>query len=105
MLIATFIIKRRLKMTRKNIPGQVWEVVKPKGEVFNPQIQNSLIVQTRLGRFHSEGKNQMGVSYFANPTPNRKYLSVYPIDENISDKVPELFTNLGVVKSHGRREQ
>ena len=47
----------------------------------------------------------MGGSYFANPAPNRKYPSVYPIDNSISDKVPELFTNLGVVKSHGKREQ
>ena len=44
MLIAIFIIKRRLKMARKNISGQVWEVVKLKREVFNPQIQKSFIV-------------------------------------------------------------
>ena len=40
MLIATFIIKRGLKMSRKNIPGQVRKVVKLKRVVFNPQIKN-----------------------------------------------------------------
>ena len=39
MLIAALIIKWRLKITRKNIPGQVWEVVKLNGEVLNPQIE------------------------------------------------------------------
>ena len=87
-------------MARKNIPGQVQKVVKLKRVVFNPQIQKS-----KLGRFHTEGKDQMGESYFANPAPNRKYPSVYPIDDSISDKAPELFTNLGIVKSHRRREQ
>ena len=47
----------------------------------------------------------MGGSDFANSAPNRKYPSVYLIDDSISDKVAELFTNPGVVKPHGRREQ
>ena len=44
MLIANFVIKRGLKMARENISGQVWQVVKLKKEVFNPEIQKSLIV-------------------------------------------------------------
>ena len=47
----------------------------------------------------------MGGSYFANPAPNREYPGVYPIDDGISDKIPEMFANLGIVKSHGRKEQ
>ena len=88
MLTATFIIKRRLKMARKNIPEQVWEVVKPKREVFNPQIQKSFIVAlTRLGRFHIEGKEKMGGSYFANPA------------QTASTPASTQFTTVSVIKS------
>lgn len=44
MLIATFTIKRGLKIARKNIPGQVRKMVKPKKKVFNPQIQKTFMV-------------------------------------------------------------
>jgi len=46
----------------------------------------------------------MGGSYLANPAPNRECPGVYPIDDGISDKIPELFANFGVVKSHGRED-
>lgn len=43
----------------------------------------------------------MGGSYFAIPASNRKYHSVYPIDDSISDKVPEFSQTLALSSRMG----
>jgi len=48
MLIATLIVRRRLKMSRENISGQVQMMIKPKGEVPYPKIPISLVM-TKTG--------------------------------------------------------
>ena len=48
MLLAALIVKRRLKMPRENISGQVGKMTKPEGEVPYPKIQ-ILLVMTKTG--------------------------------------------------------
>lgn len=95
-MIAAFIIETRLKMTRKNVPRQVWEMVK----LLKP------FITTKAGfkRFHGERVDQMGRRYFTNPDTNCKSCSGYSINDSVSDKVQKLITNLCITKSNSRQE-
>lgn len=104
VLVPTFVVERRLKMSREYVSRQVRQVVEFKRKVSNPEVQKALVMaETRLGRLHGEGEDQMGRGYFINSTPNCKYPSRHPFDNCISDKAPKLFANLGITKSKGGR--
>lgn len=60
VIIATLVIKCGLEMTSINIVGEIRDVVQRKWTVFNPTIQEPLIVaHAWFGWLHRNGHNQM----------------------------------------------
>ena len=99
MLIAVYIVKRRLKMPRENISGQVRNTIKLEGEVPYPNIQILLVMTTTLLRgLQSEGKDQMGRGHIPKPIPHIKYSSGYPVKHSLRNKVLKSFTDLRIAE-------
>ena len=99
MLVAALIVKRRLKMPRENISGQVGKMIKPEGEVPYPKIQISLVMtKTGLWGLHCEGKDQLRWGHLTDPTPQIKYSGSHPIKQNLRNKISKSFTNFRIAE-------
>ena len=86
-VITTFIVASGLKITLVNVSGKVSNKIQRKREIFDPQIEESLVVaHARLRWLYSDRHNQVRGQHFSNFPPDRQGSIGYPFQNGIRDK-------------------